>query len=464
MQSSISKVPVGHINILESILHGIIVTDLQGHIIYSNPVSTKVFGYSKSESQGMSIRTLYDEDRKMPFREILSQIAKESPVHLCWHGLRKNGSRVWLDIRVNMVNGSDGQADSCVISLHVIDDLKQTEKKLEENRAFAETVLETSVDAIISIDEHGDILSFNRAATKMFGYNEQEVIGRRVDMLLAATQNKKINYYLQEIQKPAGKNISVNGFNTEAQKKDGNVFPVELSISEVTWGGSKIYTAIVKDLTRRRELERRIIEIGNEERRRIGRELHDGLGQMLTGIRLLSETMAMKLEANGVPGSDNVREIANMIRDADEQARDLAHGIVGHDLESKGFSHTIQSLCEKTQKATGINCTFTKDGDFEIKDFNIALHLLRIIQEAVNNAVKHAMADNIHVKVKRNPHISVIIEDDGVGFDFDDEQNHGAGIQIMNFRTELLEGHFELSRVDGSRTRILCEFPTLQQK
>lgn len=291
-----SEISGAQLKILESIVHGVMVTDLYGHIIYCNPATVKIFGYSKSESKGMSIRKLYDEDDTMPFRVLLEKIKDDAPFQLRWHGVRKDNSRVWLDIRADLINKENGEPEGCVISLHVIEDFKRTEYKLEKNKAFAEAILETSVDSILSVNDSGEIIRMNDAVTKLFGYLKEELIGRSVEMLIPPSYSEYIDVYLGKIQKHSGETVSVRGLEIEALKKSGTEFPVELSIAEVTWDGKKIYTAIVKDLTKRRELERRIIDIGNEERRRIGRDLHNGLGQMLTGIRLHSENMTRKLK------------------------------------------------------------------------------------------------------------------------------------------------------------------------
>lgn len=460
-----SEITGTQFNILESMVHGVMVTDLKGHIIYCNPSNVKIFGYSKTEAEGMSIRTLYDEnDDKIPFRDLYDEIENEAPLQLNWHGIRKDNSRVWLDIRANIVKSDDGEPDGCVISLHIIEDVKRTKTQLEKNRAFAEAILESSVDAILSVGENGDIIRLNDAATDLFGYNKEELIGKKVDMLIPPSFDDYAKMYMNKIKKKNGQKISEKGMEINAMKKDGSEFPVELSLAEVTWDGRKIYTAIVKDMTKRRDLERRIIEIGNEERRRIGRDLHDGLGQMLTGIRLLSENLASKLRDKNVPEADGIEDIAEMVREADEYARDLSHGMVVTELENKGFIHAIENLCDRTEKTTGISCTFSKEEQVDINDFDIALHLFRIIQEAVNNAVKHSEASKIEVEITSNPHLKLTVSDDGDDFEVADETFPGTGIQIMNYRAKVLGGHFEITRTDDDRTQVKCDFPNLEQK
>lgn len=457
-----SQIKIEEIKILESILHGIMVTDMQGHIIYCNPANVKIFGYNKSDIDGMSIRTLHDEDDNMTFRSLMNKIRDHKPILMRWHGIKKNGERVWLDIRASRIKGKSDESDSCVISLHKIDQLKDTELELSKNKAFAEAILDSTADAIISINEEGEIIQSNEAAVEMFGYSREELGNRNVKILLPLSDTYNVDYYLGKIRVKEGRKIPADKKETEGLRKDGNSFPVELSVSEVTWDGRKIYTAIIKDLTNRRKLERRILEISNEERKKIGSELHDGLGQMLTGIRLQTEYTARKLKANDDPGADEVREIADLLQDADEEARLIAKGMVATDIEQKGLSGAIKSLCEKIQKSSGVQCLSHLAGEIDnIQDHTIALNLFRIIQEAANNAVKHSGAKNIQIELSINPHLTLKVEDDGEGFEPDQEDAFGSGIPIMHHRARVLGGELSIQRKNEERTVLQCSFPNL---
>lgn len=248
---------------------------------------------------------------------------------------------------------------------------------------------------------------------------------------------------------------------TEAVKKNGESFPVEISLNEVTWDGNKMYVAVIKDLTKRRKLEKQILQIGNEERKRIGSELHDGLGQLLTGIRLQTELVARKLTAKDVPGSAEVEEIARLLQNADEQNRLIARGMVAADIENKGLQNAIENLCKKLEKVTGINFSFLIPENLDIKDEEMSLNIFRIIQEAVNNAVKYSGATNIRIELNSNPHLLLKIEDDSIGFDYDDETNFGSGIPIMNYRANIMGGEFKIYRSGDNRTILKFKFPNM---
>lgn len=448
------------LDLLESILHGVLMTDLQGHIIYWNKACEEIFGYSEEEILGKPVRMLYDDSNAITFKEVLARSIKRNFVVGRWHGRHRDGSLIWLDIRSKVLNDDDGNQDVCVLSVCDIEKLKTAESELKENRALAEAVLDASVDAIITINEHGKILSFNRAASKMFGYDEEEVIGKNVKILMPFPHNENHDKYINNYLSTGEKKIIGKGREVQGLKKEGTVFPIELAVSKVRWEGNRIFAGIIKDLSVRHDLEKRILEFGNEERRRIGRDLHDGLGQMLTGIRMISENLARKLKANGVPGADEVQEISSMIKEADEYTRTLSRDMIQVDLEKNGLSVALQNTCERVEKMTGIACEYIESGDIEIENHTLALHLYRIVQEGLNNVIKHANAKNIQVRFsKNNQHISLIIDDDGRGFDINEAQFQGSGIQIMKYRAGIMGGILEIARTEENKTRIRCIIP-----
>lgn len=363
------------LNILENMVNGGMVTDLEGHIIYCNLPVIRISGYTTTESKGMSVLTLHEEEDDEPYKNVYDKIRSNAPLQLNWHGIRKDSSRVWLDISANILKDDTGGSDGCVVSPHVIEDIKRTKLQLEKYKTFAEAIPETSVDTILSVNENGEIIRANTAVTDLFGYEQGELIGESIAVLIPPSLKEYAIRYLENIKKNIEKKISEKGIEINALKKDGTECPIELSVAEVTWDSRKIYTVIIKDMTNRRDLERRIIEIGKDERRGIGRQLQDGLGQMLTGNRLLSENLAEKLKEKNVSEADGVNEIAEMIWNADEYARDMSHGMVVAELENKGFIQAINSLCERTEKMTRFCCTFSKEEGAEIDDFDIALHL-----------------------------------------------------------------------------------------
>jgi|GEM_PF-710336 two-component system, LuxR family, sensor kinase FixL len=340
------------------------------------------------------------------------------------------------------------------------DNLLEIHARLEENEARLQAIMESSPAAIITIDQKGLILSFNNAAENFFGYSKQEVIGKNVKILMPHHQSEKFDDYIKNYLKTGVKKFIGKDREEYGLRKDGSLFSIYISISEVIWKEHRIFSAIITDLTERKKLEQRIIEAGDKERRRIGHDLHDGLGQMLTGIRLVSENLARKLRANGIPGSDEVQEISEMAREADEYTRGLTQGMIQVELDKNGLRVALENLCKRAKKIFEVECTYVESGDVNIDNHTMALNLFRIAQESVNNAVKHGNAKNIVIRLANSgTHLSLLIEDDGIGFNSLEVSGQGAGIQIMKYRAGIMGGILEINRSEDVLTRVRCIVP-----
>ena len=338
----------------------------------------------------------------------------------------------------------------------------RVQKALRESEAKTRAVMETTVDGIITIGEERHIESFNQAAEEIFGYDEEEVLGRNVKMLMPEPYRSEHDCYLQNYREIGRRKIVGIGREMEGQRKDGTVFPMDLAVSEVQLGGRRIFTGIVRDISERRRLEREVLEISEEERRRIGQDLHDNLGQMLTGVGLLSRSLANKLEKAGSPGAEEAAQIEKIIKEADEQARTLSRGLVPVDLEAQGLSDALRRLASQTDDLSEAECTFREVGAGAVHDNTAATHLFRIAQEATSNAVKHGQASHIVVMLASGEErIRLRIKDDGVGFPREEHAAHesqvgGLGVRTMHHRARLIGATLEIQSAPGEGTAVTC--------
>lgn len=337
---------------------------------------------------------------------------------------------------------------------------KRVEDALRESEARAHAVLDTTVDGIVTIDERGLIESFNAAAERIFGYEAEEVIGRNVHVLMPPPYKEEHDEYIQNYIDTGRRKIIGIGREVVGRRKDGSTFPLDLAVSEVYLDDRRIFTGVVRDITDRRRLEHEILRISEQERRRIGQDLHDGLGQMLTGIGLITRNLARRLDAENEDHAADVAEIAGLLKEADEFARALARGLVPVDLEKSGLRYALQRLASGAEKLFGVRCTFEETGSVTIEDNSVATHLYRIAQEAVSNAVKHGKAQHVRMSIAGGDRlIRLRIHDDGVGFpdDFDaDSDDSGMGVRIMRHRARIIGANLEIMAGLDDGTMITC--------
>jgi len=342
---------------------------------------------------------------------------------------------------------------------------RRTEEALRDSEAKSRAILETTVDAMITVDAQGRIESFNQAAERIFGYEADDVIGRNVKILMPSPYYEEHDAYMRTYHETGRKNIIGIGREVQGRRKDGSTFPMDLAVSEVQLGDRLIFTGIIRDITERRILEQHILDISDEERRRIGQDLHDGLGQMLTGIGLISQNMARQMEKESSKYAHEMAEITDLIKEADQFARALARGLVPVELEANGLSAALQRLAGNAERLFAIRCTFEAVGSAEVDDLSAAVHVFRIAQEALSNAVKHGKASEVSVTlVSSDDKLRLRVIDNGVGFPNKLPEERGMGVNIMNYRARILGGTLDIrSRPEGG-TVITCTVPLVKRE
>jgi two-component system CheB/CheR fusion protein len=341
---------------------------------------------------------------------------------------------------------------------------------LGDSEARLQAILETAVEGIITINERGLIESFNLAAEKMFGYQPSEVIGRNVSLLMPAPHQAQHDTYLADYRRTGRAKIIGVGREVSGRRKNGSIFPMDLSVGEVKLAGRRIFTGFIRDITARKHLEREILEISEREQRRIGHDLHDGLCQHLAGIELMSQVLAQKLERRSKAAADRAAEIAKNVRETIAQTRALARGLSPVTLEAEGLMAALQELAENTEKIFRVPCRFHCAPPVLVPDQAVATHLFRIAQEAVSNAVRHAKkVRGITLELKAEPGRRVlIVSNDGSGFApaTPPAKGRGMGLRIMQSRAGMIGGTLaiEPGAAGGTRVTVFVPNPAPLQK
>lgn len=320
----------------------------------------------------------------------------------------------------------------------------ETALKISESRSRA--ILDTTVDGIITIDRAGRIESYNKAAEELFGYSYSEVAGKNINMLMPEPYHSEHDGYLKRHNETGERHIIGKGREVKGLRKNGEIFPLYLAVSEVQLDNTTMYTGIVRDISEERRLELEIMRISDYERRSIGQDLHDGLGQMLTGIGLMSQNLAKKLEDVHRDASEQAKEITGLIREADQYARGLSRGLVPVQFDEMGLPNSIRRLVKNAERIFGIRCHYREHNPPVFEDSVTVEHLYRITQEAISNAVKHGKADTVRITlVGSKDHMRLRIVDNGIGLEPGWDEAEGIGMKIMNYRARLIGANMEIS-------------------
>ena len=209
--------------------------------------------------------------------------------------------------------------------------------------------------------------------------------------------------------------------------------------------------ALQREMAERRRLDQEIAQVADRERRRLGQDLHDRLGQHLTGTALTAQVLKEKLAALSAP---EVREAEKLVRYVDEGidlTRSLARGFFSPELDEEGLMVALQQLAENASERFRIRCVLDGDESIRIHDRTIANQLYRIAQEAVTNSVKHGAAKQIDIRLaKDGPELCLTIIDDGIGFPDTPPKSEGLGLRLMQHGAAMTGATFDVRR-NGKR-------------
>jgi PAS domain S-box-containing protein len=220
--------------------------------------------------------------------------------------------------------------------------------------------------------------------------------------------------------------------------------------------GSAVVLTLGLDVTEQRALEKQVTDLDEAERSSIGRDLHDSLGQNLTGLGLLAEGIAAALEADSPERSALARQMIALARDSVAKVRAISKGLYPGGLDRGGLAASLAELAETVQAQSGIACEARCEEGFTVDDAVQATHLYRIAQEAVNNAVKHSRAKHLRITLqRRGPRIVLEVADDGIGMDPAADKG-GMGMRTMNYRASVMNGMLQVHSRPGEGTVIRC--------
>jgi len=281
----------------------------------------------------------------------------------------------------------------------------------------------------------GKYVYANETCAKVFRRKVEEVIGKTDMELLPKTIAAKARNFDQQVVSQNKATETTESYNRE----DGTHywlttrFPIcDESGQPMMVGGAAI------EITENKRLEKEIQEISEQEKRRIGQDLHDGLGQYLTGIACMVKVVEQKLASRDLAEATDVKKITTMVNETISQARDLARGLCPVELENNGLQAALQELASRVSR-TNFNCVLKAPTFAKVYDNAAAIHLYRIAQEAVNNAVKHGRDKNITISLNtQNNQVELTVQDDGCGLPKNSAKASGMGLRVMNYRAAMI--------------------------
>ncbi|MGH7875075.1 MAG: PAS domain-containing protein [Candidatus Binatia bacterium] len=378
---------------------------------YVSPHIEAALGFSQAEWLDDPIRwyrQIHPADKERWNVETAQMVFSGQPLRSVYRIIARDGHVVWFQCEVKMVRTKEGRPWFVHGIAFDINELKKAEEDLQKARDDLEK----------RVEERTKELALTNAMLQV------EVAERR---------------RMQEDLLHARRELEIR-----VQERTG-----ELAVANQILQGEMI---------ERKRLEKSILEISEREKRRIAQDLHDGLGQQLTGIAFLSKVLEQKLKDKASPYAGDAVKIAQLVNESINQTRELAKGLLPVQAEENGFVSALQHLAAEVEELFAVSCVF-KGGDVApICDLDLATHLYRIAQEAVTNAVKHGHADEIVIDLEQCEHkLYLTVRDNGIGFPKIIERRDGMGLRIMNYRASMIGATLEIKNNSNGGAAVVCQ-------
>lgn len=348
---------------------------------------------------------------------------------------------------------------------------------LGDAQARLEAVVDSAMDAILTVDREQRIVLFNRAAEAMFGCRREDALGAPLDRFIPARYRAAHRAHVEEFGRTgATRRMMGAGPQLWALRSDGTEFPIEASISQTGEGAEKYYTVIVRDVTRRREFEdrlrrqqaelrelsARVLEAREEEKALLARELHDELGQLLTTLKLDLAWLRARVAEAEPALDDRLAQMGALVDRTVASVRRISSGLRPLILDDLGLADAVNWLAEDFASHSGVrvDVDVALDGVGEVPR-PVANTLYRVLQESLTNIARHAQASGAWVVLReRGGMLHLEVEDNGRGIDPKVlEHTRSLGIKGMRERVLYMGGTVEIGRAPRGGTRVLARVP-----
>jgi PAS domain S-box-containing protein len=315
-----------------------------------------------------------------------------------------------------------------------------------------------AADMLILVDMDLKVRFINKSVG---GMSIEQITGREIGALLPDAVRARVLDRLRHIL-DTGETATYEFESTEAEQV--RYFENRAVLVRDAGIGTGISIS-TRDITERKHLEQEILDVSGRERQSIGRDLHDGLGQELTGVALMLRGLATRVQGRCPEAVDSVNEIVALVNRSIENARSLAHGLLPVRNETGGLAFALRELASRSRDLYGLDVNFTTEVASELNlDETDASHLYRIAQEALTNASRHGHAALVDIHLKATGvRFLLCITDNGEGFHPPTSPYNGMGLKIMKYRAGMIGATFEIAPNEprGTVVRVMGEQPTV---
>ncbi|MCU1266436.1 MAG: domain S-box [Acidobacteria bacterium] len=442
---------------------------------YVSPQIEELLGFSQAEWLNDPVRwyhQIHPDDKDRWSGDAARLFLSGDSLRSVYRVMARDGHAVSFHCEAKMVRRDDGRPWFIHGVAFDISDLKRAEEAQQKSEEMLRGLFEFAPDTIVVVNQQGKIARANTQVETMFGYTRTELIGETIETLLPERFrgrhiDDRSTYIAEPHTRPMGAGLKLYG-----RRKNGSEFPVDIMLSPMKWDDGGMVIAVIRDITRRSQAEeslsdyadrlkflsRRLMEVQETERRNIARELHDEIGQALTGLKLTLE-MGARLPADGARASLEQAQV--LVNELMARARRLSLDLRPAMLDDLGLVPTLLWHIEHYTAQTRVRVHFRHSG-LETRRFSAEVETAayRIVQEALTNVARHARVVEATVRLwTHEALLSIQVEDCGSGFDSEAAlaSSDTSGLAGMRERAVLLGGQLTVESAPGDGTRLTAE-------
>jgi PAS domain S-box-containing protein len=479
-------------SVVDSAMDAIITVDARQRIVLFNRAAEQVFRCRRDEALGSPIERFIPERYRAAHHSHVERFAETGvtsrrmgDVTTLW-GVRADGEEFPIEASISQTVGTGGERLFTVILRDITlryqaeRDAERVRGALSDTQARLVAIVDSAMDAVITVDEAQKIVLFNRTAEQLFGVRRQDALGGSLERFIPARFRTAHREHIERFGATGVTSRRMGDVTTLwALRADGSEFPIEASISHVIEQGKHYFTVILRDITRRKQVEEamrthaqelrdlsaRVLEAREDEKARIARELHDELGQLLTALKMDLSSLLQSLPA-GAEGSGMKKKLEDMRGLLDQtvtSTRRISADLRPLMLDDLGLPDAAQWLVDDFSRRSGIACELSMSGHDALRELDkrLATAVYRAIQESLTNVGRHSGAKNAWALLAlHDGALHYEIEDNGRGIAPDDlGKVRSLGLKGMRERIVYFGGSLQVERAPRGGTRVRLYVP-----
>jgi PAS domain S-box-containing protein len=395
-----------------------------------------------NKSASLLLNTSEDELIDLPVSRIMYSLSPQAIREMLWHAsdandtivvrtnlLYKNKKRIDAECSINLIHNDQNQRIGYLLIARDLNKIKEHKKQLKKAEDRYKKIFDETSDAVFICDSKLQVLEMNRAGTDLLDFNSRQLHALFVD------ENELSAFHTQFNKYKSSKN-----FSAKLKGRDNKLLHCLISINKID-NEVNGFQGIIKDVSNQKELEniliKTILDTQEKERKRLAKDLHDSLGQQLSALMFYVNTLRDNEEISVNKMSEILSKSYEAISNAATELRNVCFNLMPRTLENYGLAQAVRELCSKTGLNGLLSFELHFSDDFPEYSKPIEVMLFRVIQEFINNSIKHAQADVIKITFETKGHESFLtLEDNGVGFDLQEVKNT-KGMGIDNIKSRL---------------------------